>query len=56
MLSPVTGVVIVPHSGEKAHFSPSAFPVDDYLNRRASGDWPPRSRALRDWSSSALST
>jgi hypothetical protein len=40
--SPVTSVVIVPHDGSKAHFPPSVFPVADYMNRRASGDWPPK--------------
>lgn len=42
LLSPITSVVIVPHSGEKAHFPPSIFSVDDYMSRRASGDWPPK--------------
>ncbi|MEV5613488.1 YrhB domain-containing protein [Streptomyces sp. NPDC052225] len=40
--SPVTSVVVVPHDGGKAHFPPSVFPVADYMNRRASGDWPPK--------------
>jgi len=40
-LAPFTAVVIVPHSGEEAHFPPSEFPVADYMSRRASGDWPP---------------
>lgn len=42
LLSPITSVVVVPHDGGKAHFPPSAFPVDDYMHRRASGDWPPK--------------
>ncbi|MFE4874305.1 YrhB domain-containing protein [Streptomyces sp. NPDC056682] len=42
LLSPITSVVIVPHDGTKAHFPPSAFPVDDYMSRRAAGDWPPK--------------
>ncbi|MET9495360.1 YrhB domain-containing protein [Streptomyces sp. NPDC006552] len=40
--SPVTSVVIVPHDGSKPHFPPSVFPVEDYMSRRASGDWPPK--------------
>ncbi|MGW7412100.1 YrhB domain-containing protein [Streptomyces sp. NPDC054863] len=40
--SPVTSVVVVPHDGSKAHFPPSVFPVEDYMSRRASGDWPPK--------------
>ncbi|KRC95892.1 MULTISPECIES: YrhB domain-containing protein [unclassified Streptomyces] len=42
LLSPITSVVVVPHDGGKAHFPPSAFPVDDYMSRRASGNWPPK--------------
>ncbi|MCX4512635.1 YrhB family protein [Streptomyces sp. NBC_01619] len=42
LLSPITSVVIVPHDGGKAHFPPSAFPVDDYMSRRATGNWPPK--------------
>ncbi|MFJ2163290.1 MULTISPECIES: YrhB domain-containing protein [unclassified Streptomyces] len=42
LMSPITSVVVVPHNGEKAHFPPSVFPVDDYMSRRASGDWPPK--------------
>ncbi|MFJ3419135.1 YrhB domain-containing protein [Streptomyces sp. NPDC086082] len=42
MMSPITSVVVVPHNGEKAHFPPSVFPVDGYMSRRASGDWPPK--------------
>jgi hypothetical protein len=40
--SPITTVVIVPHDGGKPHFPPSVFPVEDYMTRRASGDWPPK--------------
>ncbi|OIJ67518.1 YrhB domain-containing protein [Streptomyces mangrovisoli] len=40
--SPVTTVVVVPHDGGKAHFPPSIIPVADYMNRRASGEWPPK--------------
>ncbi|MGV4982980.1 YrhB domain-containing protein [Streptomyces sp. NRAIS4] len=40
--SPITSVVVVPHDGGKAHFPPSIIPVDDYMSRRASGDWPPK--------------
>ncbi|MEU6087398.1 YrhB domain-containing protein [Streptomyces sp. NPDC047085] len=40
--SPITSVVVVPHDGTKAHFPPSILPVDDYMHRRASGDWPPK--------------
>ncbi|MET7286176.1 YrhB domain-containing protein [Streptomyces sp. NPDC005573] len=40
--SPVTTVVVVPHDGGKAHFPPSIIPVDAYMQRRASGDWPPK--------------
>ncbi|MFI5886840.1 serine protease [Streptomyces sp. NPDC051554] len=36
--APFTSVVIVPHDGEAAHFPPTAFPVAEYMNRRASGD------------------
>ena len=49
--APFTSVVIVPHNGEAVEFPPTAFPVDDYMSRRASGDWPTddwRPRSYRD--------
>ncbi|MEU8890775.1 YrhB domain-containing protein [Streptomyces sp. NPDC048442] len=40
--SPITSVAVVPHDGSRAHFPPSVFPVEEYMSRRASGDWPPK--------------
>ncbi|MFR9800044.1 YrhB domain-containing protein [Streptomyces sp. MS06] len=40
--APFTSVVVVPHEGEAVHFPPTALPVGDYMNRRATGGWPPK--------------
>ena len=39
---PFTGVVVVPHSGEEIHSPPTAFRLADYMDRCASGEWPPK--------------
>lgn len=49
--APFMSVVIVPHNGEAVEFPPTGFPMDEYLSRRASGDWPTddwRPRSYRD--------
>ncbi|MFE6287641.1 YrhB domain-containing protein [Streptomyces sp. NPDC057877] len=42
--APFTSVVVVPHDGTPAHFPPTAYPVDRYMDMRATGNWPPRSQ------------
>ncbi|WP_078947993.1 hypothetical protein [Streptomyces griseus] len=47
--APFTSVVIVPHNGEAVDFPPTGFPMDEYMSRRASGDWPTADWRPRSW-------
>ncbi|MEU0202846.1 MULTISPECIES: YrhB domain-containing protein [unclassified Streptomyces] len=38
---PFSPVVVVPHDGSPAHMAPTFPPTEQYMELRASGNWPP---------------
>ncbi|MFJ3639010.1 YrhB domain-containing protein [Streptomyces sp. NPDC090108] len=41
-MAPFSSVVVAPQDGTAVHFPPTHLPVAEYMDLRASGNWPPK--------------